>query len=277
MGAGLDRHLAAARQGEMVDDRQAQARPRPRRASRSPEPSGRHGPLLRGHAGALVGHHEPPTVPGSCAELDRDGGPRGSDGHGVRQQVVEDLLHAPVHGPHHQPPGPRDRDRHLLALGDPGPGLGPPDRDGGHVDVHQDGLGGLGSGDHQQRLDELAQPVGLGQRRRHTGLVVGVGVQRLEAEPEGGERGAELVGGIGHEPPMRLHHLLETLGGRVELAGEGPQPADAPPPPPGGRAGSRCGPGSGPPHPRWPGPRPTARRGAAMCRAPAGRPSTTGW
>ena len=80
----------------------------------------------------------------------------------------------------------------------------------------------LGARQEQQAVDELRQPAHLGECPLDVvGLVVlPLGLEVLEAQPERGQGRAELVGGVRDERLLRAQHRLEPPGGRVERTGE---------------------------------------------------------
>lgn len=171
--------------------------------------------LVRGDAGAGVGHGEPGPVAGR-------GHPHlGAAGEGelqgVAEQVEDDLLpHLPVQG--HRL-GQR-RAVHLqrqpcrLEGGPEHPGqLG---RGTGEVDRFEGGvrLPGLGTGDVQEGVDLLQQAQGaaLGQLQLLAPLgPVLVGQGLLERAQEQGERGAELVADVGEEGGLGPVELGQRL------------------------------------------------------------------
>ena len=82
----------------------------------------------------------------------------------------------------------------------------------------------VGPGQGQQPVDQAGHAVALLERGGQLGgrRRLGVGLQVLQAEAEGGQRGPQLVGGVGHERVLGPDQLLQPPGGVVERPGEGP-------------------------------------------------------
>ena len=101
--------------------------------------------------------------------------------------------------------------------------------DGGQIDLVVDGESALVSREDEQRGDELLGVVdGGADVGRHAAEVGGGAVGVVEYDVDGcahdGERGAQLVGGVGDEPPLAVEgalepveHVVEGLGQLVEL------------------------------------------------------------
>ena len=214
-------------------DRQPQAGPAAALVLR-PEP-GEHllGPL-GGDAGTLVGHLEvPPAGPVRSDAVGRFLC-TGADDHlaaggGVPGRVVEEVGHdlgeaGAVRGDDEVGRAHAGREPHL-ARAEPGLGHG---RLHQHGDVDRGDREGRGPAlepaQVEQVADQVAQPLGLGQRALQ-GLVVGAHDavdEVLEQGPLRRERGAQLVGDRGEELAALLVGGGEVDGHGVERAGEAP-------------------------------------------------------
>ena len=93
----------------------------------------------------------------------------------------------------------------------------------GEVDGRDVGPGGISANQNEKGLDEVGQPIGFGERGVHPVAVVIGRLQGLEAQAQRGERGAELMRGIGHEPALTAGEHREPLGCGIELFAEGDQ------------------------------------------------------
>ena len=166
----------------------------------APEPV--EGPLalLGRHPWSLVGDVElDPALGLPDGQLDpaADGG----DVEGVGEQVVQHLLHGARGRPHGDGRARLDGERDVLFGGQGRPGRLAVGRHRGQVDDLSAGGGGLGAGQGEQAVDQSGQPAGLGGgrpqvtggRRRRRRLQV------LQPQPQRGQGGAQLVGGVGDE------------------------------------------------------------------------------
>jgi hypothetical protein len=78
-------------------------------------------------------------------------------------------------------------------------------------------------GQGEQLLDSPLEPVQLGQGVGDGLRLVGSGQQpgRLQAQPQSGQGGPQLVGGVGAERPLTGEDLAEACPGRVQRTGHG--------------------------------------------------------
>ena len=127
------------------------------------------------------------------------------------------------------------------------------------------------AGQQQEVVDQLAHAVGLGADVAHgggqvLGPVPGAAVEDLGVAADGGERGPQLVGGVGQEAPEALLGGGPGGEGPLDLAEHGVEGQTRAGPP---RCAARRGRPAGTGRPRrWPRPWWPSRRGAA---GPAGR------
>ena len=147
---------------------------------------------------------------------------------GVGQEVVDDLGQAVGSGSGRHAPT-FHLQLHALVVGHRSPRLGPFAQDGTEVD---DARGGrrtraLGPGQGQQAVDEAREAGDLPQRCGHTrDLGLGVGdlgqraLEQLEAQSQGGQRCAQLMGGVGHEGLLGADELLQPRGRLVDGGGQ---------------------------------------------------------
>ena len=110
-------------------------------------------------------------------------------------------------------------------------------RDGAHLGERRGRHGGkvalapsagaarVGAGEQQQVGDQAAHAARRAERRSdHLALLAApLGrlqplLEQLQVGEDAGQRGAQLVRGVGDELALRLHHLLRLRAGRVELA-----------------------------------------------------------
>ena len=137
---------------------------------------------------------------------------------GVGDEVVEDLLQAPVDDVGDRALGPVvDGETEVALLGQRQPGRDPFRGDG--TDVDPDDLPGrrVEPRQRQERVDQLGETVDLGHRGeqviRRCPAGVGDGV---DAEAEGRQWRSELMGRVGEEGPLRLDQRLEPRRHGVE-------------------------------------------------------------
>ena len=145
-------------------------------------------------------------------EHDRDVLGRGVDG-GAGTAVVEDQLAA------------------VLLDGDGAPALERAARGAVQGQRRDDGRALALAGQGEQVGDRAGEALGLavgGVEVALQRLVLGLQAGRLEAQPQPGERRAQLVGGVGHEValgdeglPQALGHLVEGVGDLAVLGGPG--------------------------------------------------------
>ena len=172
------------------------------------EPLEHVGGGLGGHARALVGHLDD-GVGAVDGDPDRHRRRlRGVDP-GVREQVGHDLVEA------HVVAADDDRARGRLEgdgpVGLDGTGVGHGVVDEGHqVDgLAFEGAALVETGEEQEVVDEHAHPRRLVLDPAHgegqlVGVVGGAPPEQLGVAADGGERGAQLVGGVGDEPAQAL-------------------------------------------------------------------------
>ena len=186
-----------------------------------PEPFERVAPGVGVHARSLVDHVQADDVAFECSAYE-DLGVVGDGVEGVGDQVVEDLLDrtGDRHGP--QVCGAVAGQSHGLVGGDGRPGVDPFGDRGGQVDWDRFDRGGVAAGEDEERVDEPAEPVRLGDGgvELRAGRLGDVGGEGLEPEAQRGERCAQLVGGVGDESALGLDELREVFGGGVERLGE---------------------------------------------------------
>ena len=91
------------------------------------------------------------------------------------------------------------------------------------VDRSRLGLGGVGARERQEPVDETREPLDLGERCLEVALpaFVHVPLEVLEAQPERGQRRAQLVRGVGDELLLRVEQCVEPRHRLVELGGNG--------------------------------------------------------
>ena len=151
---------------------------------------------------------------------------RAGRGHveGVGHVVVEHLGQAVGVGHHGGAGGHGDLEGHRPLLGERSPALGTRHEERAHVEpAAGDRLGpSVGTGQHQETVDEAGQPLGLrhGVLQVGGGVAVGVGLEVLQPQPQAGERRAELMGGVGDEGLLAPHEVLQPGRGAVEGLGQ---------------------------------------------------------
>ena len=150
--------------------------------------------------------------------MDRDGRTRWGGVEGVGDEVVEDLLECPRHRPGRQPGRRCARELYLVIARDRCPRLGSLCDDRRDVDVGHLVRRSVEAGEDQEGLDEATEASGLVHRRLEPGTVFrrDAGAERLEAKPERGERGAQLMRRVGDEVPLRFDELPKPLRHEVE-------------------------------------------------------------
>ena len=195
---------------------------------------------------------------------------------GVLERVVQHRVEHRDHrvhvGARHQPAGAEAAQGQALVLREHAPRVRPLVEH--RVDRHRHRLrrAALGARERQQRVEHRGQAIGLLQRRAVLVAqgVVDAGVRRgeggadvLQPQPQGGQRVAQLVAGVGDERTLRLERVRHAHGHLVEVPGEPPQL---------GRAvvvADRAGRPGPPARPRRPGPCP--RRGSRRERGSSAR------
>ncbi len=82
----------------------------------------------------------------------------------------------------------------------------------------------VGGGEREEVVDGAAQAIDLlaGAQEHLAGgrRVVVVAQAHVELGPHRGQRGAELVGGVGHQAALLLHPVLDAVEHRVERPGQ---------------------------------------------------------
>ena len=214
-GVLLDPHLPVVRRHDLGDDGQAEAGAAVGAGAGVVEP---HEPLedpaavVGGDAGTVVGDVEGRLV---AVAPERDDHLRT----GVPVRVVDQVAQHP---------------HELAAVADDPNGLGA--HLGAHpvlvrpralrldelVEIHlvAPGLQAalVGAGEEQEVVHQPPEPLGLAAQRAHgAGIAV---LQQLQTRADGGERAAQLVAGVGDEPPLHLLRALQPRDHAVHGLGE---------------------------------------------------------
>ena len=214
-GVLLDPHLPVVRRHDLGDDGQAEAGAAVGAGAGVVEP---HEPLedpaavVGGDAGTVVGDVEGRLV---AVAPERDDHLRT----GVPVRVVDQVAQHP---------------HELAAVADDPNGLGA--HLGAHpvlvrpralrldelVEIHlvAPGLQAalIGAGEEQEVVHQPPEPLGLAAQRAHgAGIAV---LQQLQTRADGGERAAQLVAGVGDEPPLHLLRALQPRDHAVHGLGE---------------------------------------------------------
>ncbi len=173
---------------------------------------------VAGHARAAVRDLEHGGV-ALAAHRDRDRGPAGR----VDQRVLHEVARQAVE----VVGDPVDDDRlgevegHRMVGGERTGLLGGLARDRGEVDRGARRLAaGVGAGEQEQVSDQSPHPPRRAQRRiGHLALLAcQLGLQQLQVGEDAGQRGAQLVRGVGDEGPLAIEGRLGLLPGGAQLA-----------------------------------------------------------
>ena len=251
-GVLLDPHLPVVRRHDLGDDGQAEAGAAVGAGAGVVEP---HEPLedpvavVGGHAGTVVGDVEGRLV---AVAPERDDHLRA----GVPVRVVDQVAQHP-----HELAAVADHPHVLGAHLGAHPVFVRPGalRLDELVEVHlvAPGLQAalVGAGEEQEVVHQPPEPLGLAAQRAHgAGIAV---LQQLQARTDGGERAAQLVAGVGDEPPLHLLRALQPRDHARSWSRRGDPPRRAPRAP----ARARPGPSRSSTRPARGSPRPGAARG----------------
>jgi len=191
--------LAAAQAGKLADNREAQAGSAVAAPATTPETFEDPSELLAAQAGTLVEHVDldPRTL---ALGLDRHDGAGVGHLEGVREVVVQDLVDVAGHRLRQLDACRRQCEVHLPLLGERGPG-GDAFADRG-IDVQRLALrpGASRARKEEQAIHDVREALRLPNRRLQVVTSSAPGERRLQVlqpEPQGGERAAQLVGGMG--------------------------------------------------------------------------------
>ncbi len=191
--------------------------------SAAPEPVAHTLQLLLGEPGAPVGDDDRRT--GAVdARRDPDLLALGRELQRVVDDGVERAGERDRVGPSGDRGGSVEREADALLLGEGTPGRDAFTGEGADVREPEVGLRVLGQREVQQIVQDVRQALALRPHRRD--LLVALGEferQELDPQQQGGQRVAQLVGGVGDEGTLLLQHVLDVVGHLVERLGQTPE------------------------------------------------------